>query len=84
MKPWEQALLNLRKKLNSRAFGGTPELIIPPIPITRNKVHGKFVHHLVASTKTVSEFHLRQIRNRLRQAFAISPIDKFSPDALIV
>ena len=55
-----------------------------PMPFPRNKLHGLYLKAMIPSTATVSETHLQNAGEFLRKYFAISPIDKFPPDGLIM
>ena len=82
--PWEEALQKLREKLSRRVFGRNTKLKVANIPFDRLKIHGLFLHHMIPSTKTVAQSHLAPIREPLRRLFAVTPIDKFQVDGLMM
>ena len=84
MKPWEECLEKLRDKMTLQFFGPNSSWHVPKIPCTRNKVHGLYLHKMIPSRDTVSESHLAGIRKELRSLFAITPVDKLSPDGIIL
>ena len=82
--PWEEALQKLRGKLSRRVFGRNISTQVAKIPFDRQKIHGLFLHHMIPSSKTVAQSHLTHIREILRRLFAVTPIDKFQVDGLMM
>ena len=82
--PWEEALQKLREKLSRRVFGRNVSTQVAKIPFDRQKIHGLFLHHMIPSSKTVAQSHLAHIREILRRSFAVTPIDKFQVDGLVM
>ena len=82
--PWEDALEKLREKLTRQIFGSNACVQVFKIPFPRNKFEGVYSKGVIPSTSTVFEFHVQAVRVFLCRCFAIAPIDKFPPDALIM
>ena len=82
--PWEEALQKLRQKLSKRVFGRNAGTQVAAISFDRQKIHGLFLHHMIPSSKTVAQSHLAYIREILRRSFAVTPIDKFQVDGLMM
>ena len=74
----------LREQMTRQVFGPEAPIKVFSIPFPRNKLHGLYLKAMIPSTQTVSEQHLQAPRDFLRRMFAIAPIDKFPPDALIM
>ena len=74
----------LRDPMTRQVFGAIDVVRAFRIPFPRNKLHGLYINAVVPSTQTVSEMHLQSARDFLRKYFAVTPIDKFPPDGLIM